>query len=137
MQEDRFTTKAQEAVAGAQRLASGASNPEVAPAHLLLALLEQDSSIAELRHGLHLMRDEQDRPARLAEILHAAEAASLELRVSHCQHLVNDKNFAFEMCCYSKSKPHIHPPTVALDWGIQEFFNSGKINDLVKLAPNF
>src|ERR687897_241887 len=45
MQEDRFTIKSQEAVAAAQRLASEHSNPEVAPAHLLLALLEQDDGI--------------------------------------------------------------------------------------------
>ncbi|HMA27017.1 MAG TPA: ATP-dependent chaperone ClpB [Solirubrobacterales bacterium] len=45
MQPDRFTIKAQEAVAAAQRLASEGSNPEVAPAHLLLALLEQDEGV--------------------------------------------------------------------------------------------
>ncbi|MGE5746684.1 MAG: Clp protease N-terminal domain-containing protein, partial [Solirubrobacterales bacterium] len=45
MQPDRFTIKAQEAVAAAQRLASEGSNPEVAPAHLLLALLEQDDGV--------------------------------------------------------------------------------------------
>ncbi len=43
MQPDRFTIKSQEAVAGAQRLAAENRNPEVAPAHLLLALLEQGS----------------------------------------------------------------------------------------------
>jgi ATP-dependent Clp protease ATP-binding subunit ClpB len=45
MQPDRFTIKSQEAVAAAQRLASEGSNPEVAPAHLLLALLEQDEGV--------------------------------------------------------------------------------------------
>jgi ATP-dependent Clp protease ATP-binding subunit ClpB len=45
MQPDRFTIKSQEAVAAAQRLASEHSNPEVAPAHLLLALLEQDEGV--------------------------------------------------------------------------------------------
>ena len=45
MQQDRFTIKSQEAVAAAQRLASEHSNPEVAPAHLLLALLEQDEGV--------------------------------------------------------------------------------------------
>jgi ATP-dependent Clp protease ATP-binding subunit ClpB len=43
MQPDRFTIKSQEAVAGAQRLASEGRNPEVTPPHLLLALLEQGS----------------------------------------------------------------------------------------------
>ncbi len=45
MQPDRFTIKSQEAVAAAQRLASENSNPEVSPAHLLLALLEQDEGV--------------------------------------------------------------------------------------------
>src|SRR5215204_2467613 len=45
MQPDRFTIKSQEAVASAQRLASEGSNPEVAPPHLLLALLEQDEGV--------------------------------------------------------------------------------------------
>jgi ATP-dependent Clp protease ATP-binding subunit ClpB len=45
MQADRFTIKAQEAVAAAQRLASEGANPEVAPPHLLLALLDQDEGV--------------------------------------------------------------------------------------------
>ena len=45
MQPDRFTVKAQEAVAGAQRIAAEARNTEVAPPHLLLALLEQEDGL--------------------------------------------------------------------------------------------
>jgi ATP-dependent Clp protease ATP-binding subunit ClpB len=45
MQPDRFTIKAQEAVAAAQRLATESGNTEIAPAHLLLALLEQDDGL--------------------------------------------------------------------------------------------
>jgi ATP-dependent Clp protease ATP-binding subunit ClpB len=45
MQQDRFTIKSQEAVAAAQRLASESSNPELAPPHLLAALLEQDDGV--------------------------------------------------------------------------------------------
>jgi ATP-dependent Clp protease ATP-binding subunit ClpB len=41
MQADRFTVKSQEAVAAAQELARTRRNPEIAPAHLLVALLEQ------------------------------------------------------------------------------------------------
>jgi ATP-dependent Clp protease ATP-binding subunit ClpB len=41
MQPDRFTAKSQEAVATAQQLASQRRNPEVAPPHLLIALLDQ------------------------------------------------------------------------------------------------
>jgi ATP-dependent Clp protease ATP-binding subunit ClpB len=45
MQPDRFTIKSQEAVAAAQRLAATSRNPEVAPAHLLLALLNQEDGL--------------------------------------------------------------------------------------------
>jgi ATP-dependent Clp protease ATP-binding subunit ClpB len=45
MQADRFTVKSQEAVAAAQELARTRRNPEIAPAHLLVSLLEQDDGL--------------------------------------------------------------------------------------------
>ena len=45
MQPDRFTIKSQEAIASAQQLAVAARNTEVAPAHLLLSLLDQDDGL--------------------------------------------------------------------------------------------
>ncbi len=45
MQADRFTTKAQEAVASAQELARSHRNPEIAPPHLLVALLDQPEGL--------------------------------------------------------------------------------------------
>ena len=68
MQPDRFTIKSQEAVAAAQRLASEHSNPEVAPTHLLLALLEQDEGVVVpvlQRLGV----DAQDARARAGEAI--------------------------------------------------------------------
>ncbi len=46
MQADRFTEKSREAVASAQELARARRNPEIASAHLLLALLDQAESMA-------------------------------------------------------------------------------------------
>jgi ATP-dependent Clp protease ATP-binding subunit ClpB len=68
MQPDRFTIKSQEAVAAAQRLASEAGNSEVAPPHLLLALLEQDEGVVVpvlQRLGV----DAQDARARAREAI--------------------------------------------------------------------
>jgi ATP-dependent Clp protease ATP-binding subunit ClpB len=45
MQADRFTIKSQEALQAAQRLAGARKNPQVAPQHLLVALLEQEGGI--------------------------------------------------------------------------------------------
>ena len=46
MQSENFTTMARDAVAAALRLASQRRNTEAAPAHLLLAVLEQDDGFA-------------------------------------------------------------------------------------------
>jgi len=46
MQADRFTEKSREAVAAAQELARTRRNPEIASAHLLLALLDQAEGMA-------------------------------------------------------------------------------------------
>jgi ATP-dependent Clp protease ATP-binding subunit ClpB len=46
MQPDRFTVKAQEAVADTLQLASRMRNPEASPPHLLIALLAQDEGLA-------------------------------------------------------------------------------------------
>jgi ATP-dependent Clp protease ATP-binding subunit ClpB len=45
MRPDRFTIKSQEAIEAAQRTAESRRNPQVTPAHLLLALLDQDGGI--------------------------------------------------------------------------------------------
>ena len=45
MQADRFTVKSQEALAAAQRLAGARRHAQVAPAHVLAALLEQEGGI--------------------------------------------------------------------------------------------
>src|SRR4051794_39312264 len=45
MRFDKFTTKSQEAVQAAQRLAEDGRNPQIAPEHLLLVLLEQDGGL--------------------------------------------------------------------------------------------
>ena len=46
MQADRFTIKSHEAVSAAQQLAARSRNAELAPAHLLVALLEQEDGFA-------------------------------------------------------------------------------------------
>ncbi len=42
---EKFTVKAVEAIADAQRLAAKMGNPEIRPAHLLLCMLEQDKGV--------------------------------------------------------------------------------------------
>ena len=42
---EKFTVKAVEAIAEAQRLAARQGNPDIRPAHLLLCLLEQENGV--------------------------------------------------------------------------------------------
>ena len=42
---EKFTVKAVESIADAQRLAARIGNPEIRPAHLFLELLEQDKGV--------------------------------------------------------------------------------------------
>ena len=113
MQADRFTIKAQEAVASAQERAQALGNPEVAPAHLLLGLLGQPDSfpvpilerigvdLDELRRRAQELVDSlpvvsgaetpEIRPARaLVETLQAAEreAAAQGRQTISTEHLL-------------------------------------------------
>src|SRR5439155_1242049 len=52
-----------------------------------LAALEPDRTVAELVDRLHVVRDEHDRAPGSTQVLHATEAALLELRVDDAEHL--------------------------------------------------
>ena len=67
MQPDRFTIRAQEALAEAVRLAQAARNPQVTPAHLLQALLADPDGIA-----LSLLRKLGGDPDAIATALDGA-----------------------------------------------------------------
>ncbi len=70
MQPDRFTVKSQEALAEAQQVATRLSSPEVAPVHLLLALLEQEEGLV----GPILQKVGADPVSTAARAREAAEA---------------------------------------------------------------
>jgi ATP-dependent Clp protease ATP-binding subunit ClpB len=85
MQPDRFTTKSQEAVAAAQRLAAERRNPEVAPAHLLLALLDQQDGLVvpvlqKLEADVHALRERT--VAAIGELPELGGDAEPEIRPS-------------------------------------------------------
>src|SRR3954471_62849 len=102
MRFDKFTTKSQEAVQAAQRLAEDGRNPQIAPEHLLLVLLEQDgglvppilrklgvpverlrSELNAAREALPTLSSDSSEPVgasdELVEVLRAAEHEMREL----------------------------------------------------------
>ncbi len=75
MQPDKFTVKAQEAIAAALRLAQEQGRQQVVPAHLLLALLDQPDGLTE-----PLLRQAQVRPDDLRRDLRALADAVPQVR---------------------------------------------------------
>src|SRR3989440_115096 len=63
---NKLTVKSQEAVAAAQELARRRSNPEIVPAHLTLALLDQELPLTLL--GAHAAQVRADAEAELARL---------------------------------------------------------------------
>ncbi|HYW69113.1 MAG TPA: ATP-dependent chaperone ClpB [bacterium] len=77
MRLDRFTLKAQEAVQAAQDLASARSQQEIAPEHLLVALLEQHEGIVipilqRLGSDVSMIREEADAGVERIPEVHGA-----------------------------------------------------------------
>jgi ATP-dependent Clp protease ATP-binding subunit ClpB len=85
MQTDRFTTMGRDAVAAAMRIASQRRNPEAAPAHLLLAILQQDDGFAPpiLRKiGADVVSVENSASARIDELPTVSGGEAPEVRPS-------------------------------------------------------
>ncbi|HET6831214.1 MAG TPA: ATP-dependent chaperone ClpB, partial [Solirubrobacterales bacterium] len=85
MQSDRFTTLGRDAVAAAMRIASQRHNTEAAPAHLLLAVLQQDDGFAPpiLRKiGADVVSIENAASARIDELPTVSGGDAPEVRPS-------------------------------------------------------
>lgn len=83
---DKLTTKSQEAVASAQRLATAKANPEIGSAHLLAALLdERDGNVAPILTAIgadvaRLTKATDAEISRLPRVSGASSAPSAELQ---------------------------------------------------------
>jgi ATP-dependent Clp protease ATP-binding subunit ClpB len=78
MRPDLFTTKSREAVEAARQIAVSRRNPELAPVHLLLALLDQEGGLVDpVLHKLGVnSRDVRERTIRAIDELPTLEGAS-------------------------------------------------------------
>jgi ATP-dependent Clp protease ATP-binding subunit ClpB len=85
MQPDRFTVKSQEAISDAQRLAVANSNTEVAPAHLLVTLLEQRDGLVPAvlgKIGADLESIRSRARAAMSDLPRLSDGAAAEARPS-------------------------------------------------------
>ena len=98
------------------------------------ALVHQEHAVAELRDGLHLVRDEDDRAPGRVDVLHAPEAASLELGVADAQHLVDQHDLRLEVRRDREREADVHPARVALHRSVEELLDAGELGDLGHLG---
>ncbi len=64
---------------------------------------------------IHLMTDEQHRPALRADVLHLAEALTLERGVADREHFVDEQDVRLEVRRDRERQPHLHAARVVLD----------------------
>ena len=79
------------------------------------------------------MRDEDDRPPRLAQVLHAPETPPLELGVPDGEHLVDEEDLGLEMRRHGECEPDGHAARVALDRRVDELLDARELDDLGEL----
>ena len=110
-----------------------ARRPPARSIHGDAAVLHEDRAVAELRDGLHVVRDEQDRASVRTEVLHAAEAPPLELRVTDCEHLVDEQDLGLEMRSDRERESHVHAARVALHGRVEEPLDPRELDHVGKL----
>ncbi len=80
------------------------------------------------------MTHKKDSSTPFGHFSHLSQAFSLELRVSHRQHFVHNKNLRLQMRGDGEGQADVHAAGVALDRGVEELFDLGKGDDFVELA---
>src|SRR2546429_527346 len=80
------------------------------------------------------MRDEDHGPAGVGKLLHAPEAAALELCVTDRQHLVHQHDLGLEVRSDGEREPHLHSARVPLHRRVDELLDTRELYDVGELA---
>ena len=98
------------------------------------AALEQHRAVAEAVHRAHVVGDEQDRLARLADAHELVEALLLERRVADREHLVDQQDVGVDLDHHREREPDQHPDRVVLELEVDELAELGEVDDGVERA---
>ncbi len=98
--------------------------------------VEPVRTVAEPRDRLHVVRDEDDRSSRLADVLDTTHAALLELVIADREHLVDEEHLGLEMRRHREGEPDVHAARVALDGRVDELLDPAELDDLVVLRTD-
>ncbi len=96
------------------------------------ALVEPHRRRAQAGHGVHVVADEQHGAAAALDLVHLAEAATLELDVAHGEHLVDEQDLGLHVGGDGEAEAQVHARRVALDRRVHELLEPGEGDDLVE-----
>ncbi len=97
-----------------------------------LSPLQHERPLADPFHCGRVVRDEDDRPAALAELRDAAEALALELLVPDREHLVEQQGVGLQERCDGEAEAHVHPGGVGAHGAVDGMLQLGEGDDLVE-----
>src|SRR5688572_2623113 len=80
------------------------------------------------------MADEQYRSTTSGDFSHAAQTFTLEGGVSDGKDLIDDQNLRLQMSGHGERQSNIHAAGIAFHGSVDESFDLGEGDDLVKLA---
>ena len=86
--------------------------------------------MAEAFDRCGVVRDEDDRPPALLELVDLAEALALELLVADGEHLVQQQDVDVQVCGDGEAQAHDHPGRVRTDGELHEALELGEGLDL-------
>ena len=96
------------------------------------AAVEPERLVAEPRHEIQRVRDQQHRPAATAELSELVEALVRKGFVADGQHFVDEQDVGIDMNGHGEPEPHVHAGGVGLHRRVDEVLELGKRDDLVE-----
>src|SRR6185503_18664966 len=102
-----------------------------------LSLFQPDRLLTQTPDRLHVVTDKKHGPAGMRKSIYLAKTLSLKRHVAYGKHFIDYQNLGLEVCCDSKSQPHVHTTRVTLDRRVQELFDFCKRHDLIELPHDF
>ena len=64
---------------------------------LHLAILQVHAAVTEHLHALHVVADEEHRPAAAGHVFHFSQAFALEFRVAYGKYFVHDEDLTLQV----------------------------------------
>ena len=91
--------------------------------------------MAEALQRAHVVRDEDDRAAAVAQIVEDVEALLLEGGVADRQHLVDEQDVGIDLDRHRERQPDVHAGRVVLELEVLELLELGELDHALETPP--